>query len=206
MTGQVGTLAALGLLLVLDGCTARRVPVPVAVAADGPRYFVDLQDGWRLRVVTPILKSGGYRVKAEPSASGPDAATLSVAVGSDFLGYEVAYYAVGSRVTFTSAEVHRQVDKKDTVTAEERPLVLLFQLPHGARYVRLIYLVRVSEADHDMAVVAARNKEELDPLTAQVRANPSACRNVGRTFCSWIPDGIAVTPERKVGEEWAPAS
>ena len=159
-----------------------------------------------MRVVTPILKSGGYRLKAQPSASGPEVATLSLAVRSDFLGYEVAYYAVGSRVTFTLAEVHRQVDKKDTVTAEERPLVPLFQLPREARCVRLIYLVRVSEADHDMAVVAARKKEDLDPLTALVRANPSACRNVGRTFCSWIPDGIAVTPERRVGEQWAPAS
>ena len=157
-------------------------------------------------MVTPILKSGGYRVKAEPSASAPDTATLSLAVGSDFLGYEVAYYAVGSRVTFTTAEVHKQVDKKDTVAAEQRPLVPLFQLPREARFVRLIYLVRVSEADHDMAVVAARHKEDLDPLTARVRANPSACRNVGQTFCLWIPDGIAVTPERKVGEEWAPAS
>jgi len=156
--------------------------------------------------VTPILKSGGYRIKAEPSASGAGGATLSVTVGSDFLGYEVAFYAVGSRVSFTSAEVHRQVDKKDTVTAEERPMVALFRLPREARFVRLIYLVRVSEADHDMAVVAARKKEELDPLTAQVRANPSACRNTGRTFCSWIPNGIAVTPEQRVGEQWAPAS
>jgi hypothetical protein len=82
-------------------------------------------------------------------------------------------------------------------------------MPARARYVRLIYLVRVSDADHDMAVVASHNKSALDPLTAQVRANPASCHEGGGTFCAWIPAGIAVTPEMRVGatgtEQWVPA-
>lgn len=150
-----------------------------------------------MRVVTPILKSAGYRLKTE---SEPGSTTLQA--GPDFLGYEVAYYTVKARsVEFTSAEVH----KKDATVPAAQPLVPLFRLPGRARYVRLIYLVRVSDADHDMAVVAAHRKEALDPLTAQVRANPENCRDQAETFCSWIPNGIAVTPETRSAEQWVPA-
>jgi hypothetical protein len=152
-------------------------------------------------VVTPILKSGGYVVKAEGEPGG-----TTLRVGSDFLGYEVEYYAVKTRgIEFTAAEVHKQ----DNVVSAAQPMAPLFRMPARARYVRLIYLVRVSDADHDMAVVASHNKSALDPLTAQVRANPASCHEGGGTFCAWIPAGIAVTPEMRVGatgtEQWVPA-
>jgi hypothetical protein len=186
----------------LSACAPRKahvaaVPAPPA----GPRYYIDLQPGWRLRVVTPMLKSGGFRPKLEGE---PGAGTLTA--GSDFLGYEVAFYAVTARkIVFTAAEIHN----KDGVVPSAGPLAPLFRLPGETRYVRLIYLVRVSEADHDMAVVAASRKEALDPLTAQVRANPESCRGERATFCFWIPDGIAVTPEMRAtaagAEQWVPA-
>ena len=152
-------------------------------------------------MVTPILKSGGYLIKSQGEPGG-----TTLQAGSDFLGYEVAYYAVGARgIEFTAGEVH----KKDTVVAAAQPMAPLFLLPKGIRCIRLIYLVRVSDADHDMAVVAAHNKSALDPLTAQVRANPASCRDADNTYCVWIPDGIAVTPEMRASatgkEQWVPA-
>lgn len=106
---------------------------------------------------------------------------------------------------FTTAEVHN----KDEVVPAAQPRAPLFRLPGEARYVRLIYLVRVSQADHDTAVVTANKKDALDSLTAQVRANPENCRSGRGTFCAWIPGGIAVPPEMRTvaagAEQWAPA-
>jgi len=193
-------------LLALNACVSPRAHLPADPAPAGARYYVDLEPGWRVRVVTPILKSGGYRLKtADQTAGGPSAATLTVKAGPDFLGYEIAWYAVEARkIVFTAAEVHN----KDGVVPAAQPIVPLFRLPGEARYVRLIYLVRVSEADHDMAVVAASKVDALDALTAQVRAHPETWGSQRKTFCSWIPDGIAVTPETRTAgagaEQWAP--
>ena len=48
---------AVALAIVLTGCAARKARVAPA-AVDRPDY-IDLQPGWRLRVVTPVLKSDG---------------------------------------------------------------------------------------------------------------------------------------------------
>jgi hypothetical protein len=182
-------------LLPLSACAPRIAQAPAPPT--GPSYYIDIQPGWRLRVVTPILKSGGYQLK---TGGAPGSTTLQA--GPDFLGYEIAYYSVGAhRIEFAAAEVH----KKDIVAPAAQPLQPLFRLPEHVRYVRLIYLVRVSDADHDMAVVATHKREALDPLTAQVRANPGNCRDERETFCSWIPIGIAVTPEMRSAEQWVPA-
>jgi len=68
----------------------------------------------------------------------------------------------------------------------------------------------VSEADHDMAVAAARDMDALDGLTRRVQANPAdACRTEPGAFCAWIPAGIAVVPQfpKKINGtiEWVPA-
>jgi hypothetical protein len=196
----------LALPLVLAACAARHTHAPVAaVQPIGPSY-IDLEPGWRLRVVTPILKSGGYRLKL--TAQTADAGTVTLHAGDDFLGYEVAYYAVRAHngVEFVSAETTRN----GRTAPQPQPVAHLFQLPRGVRHVRLIYLVRVSQADHDMAVAAAKDMDALDALTRRVQANPAdACRTEPGAFCAWIPAGIAVVPQFKKtidgGFEWAPA-
>ena len=86
-----------------------------------------------------MLKSGGYQLRAAGQQAGGNTITLTAA--ADFLGYELAYYAVkprnggGVRVEFLSAEIN----KEGKTSAQSQPLVPLFQLPHSARYVRLIF-------------------------------------------------------------------
>jgi hypothetical protein len=196
------------LACVLTACAPRRVQVP-SPAATEPSGYIDLQPGWRLRVVTPILRSGGYRLQpVDQQATGN---TITVSTGEDFLGYETAYYAVrahgpGVRIAFSSAEI-----SQDGKTAlQPQPVAHLFQLPRNTTYVRLIYLLRTSKADHDMAVVAATKMDALDGLTHQVQADPSSgCRSDSRSFCSWIPAGIAIRPEIQSEvdgvNQWAPA-
>lgn len=197
---------SLALACVFAGCSTHHARAPAAAAiTPASSSYIDLEPGWRLRVVTPILKSGGYRLGAADLQVSGDTVTLSA--GPDFLGYELAYYAVKARgVEFLSAQITR-----DGQTAPQpRPVARLFQLPRGVRHVRLIYLIRVSQADHDMAVAAAKDMNALDALTRRVMANPAdGCKTERGAVCSWIPAGIAATPEVRVmvggAEHWVPA-
>jgi hypothetical protein len=76
-------------------------------------------------------------------------------------------------------------------------------------YIRLIYLRRVSQADHDMAILTTGNLTVLANMTKEVQTNAAACRNADEFSCSWAPAGIAIIAERprKTNgiEEWIPA-
>jgi hypothetical protein len=203
-------LFCLSLLVLLSGCARKTVRVPThagPLAVD--TSYLDLEPGWRLRVITPLLRSGGYLPKTVPEQTAGNTVTFSA--GNDFLGYETDYYAVtkrkraGVRITLSSAET----TKDGTTTQQEEPVAHLFQLPHNARYVRLLYLQRMSEADHNMAVLASNRTSSLQTLTEQVETNPSTCISNDSNFCSWIPVGIAVRPERQQPidgvPQWTPA-
>jgi hypothetical protein len=186
------------------------MPPAALLAGAGPGVdYVDLRAGWRLRVVTPLLKSGGYRIRAaEQQTSG---SIVTISAGDELLGYETAFYAVeprgaGVRVRFLSAEL----TKGDETIQQRRPIERLFRLPRRARHVRLVFLRRLSNADHDMAVVAARDRAVLDARTRDVQADPGhACTESGPAHCSWIPAGIAVRPEMPASpgneDAWVPA-
>src|ERR1700736_415606 len=47
---------------------------------------------------------------------------------------------------------------------QQRPLVSLSQLPDDARFVRLLFLTRVSSADHDQGTLAAPTMQRLEAL------------------------------------------
>jgi hypothetical protein len=185
--------------VLLAACTRHTVQTPVAppVLADAAAY-IDLQPGWRLRVITPLTRSGAYVVRSTPrDKATADGLSFTLSAERDFVGYETAYYEVeprghkGVRIEFVSA-----ANTKNGVTiAQPQPQLLLFQLPKHAIYVRLVYLARVSRADHDMAIVASTNRDLLDSFTHRVQADPHACVNAEHEFCSWVPPGIAVRPE-----------
>jgi len=194
------------LAFLLTGCAARHARGPAAAVPPMSHGYIDLEPGWRLRVVTPLLKSGGYRLTfSDETTSGN---TITLTAGDDFLGYEVAYYGVKPRhgLDLLSAETTRDGHS----TPQPEPVAHLFRLPRGVRHVRLIYLVRASPADHDMAVAAANDMEALETLTRRVLANPmDDCHAGDGAFCAWIPAGIAVVPQvrRTINgaEEWVPA-
>ena len=95
----------------LCGCSARRIstvtPPHFGLASD--RSYIDVEPGWRLRVITPILSLGGFRLAAKETAAQPGAA-VEIRTDGEFLGYETAYYALeprgtGLRVRLTSVEL-----------------------------------------------------------------------------------------------------
>jgi hypothetical protein len=123
---------------------------------------------------------------------------MTLSAGKDFMGYETSYYLVrknrwaGLDIQFLSAEA-----TQDGMTrAEPKPTVKLFQLPRRRRYIRLIYLRRVSQSDHDMAVLAVDNAAVLTDATKQVQMDASTCHDTHELSCSWVPAGIAAIAER----------
>ncbi len=182
-------------LVLSFGCTQRAVRVPVAAAGTPiDNSYTDLKPGERLRIVVPLLKSGGYLVATSPVAQEGNTIALSAA---GLIGYEVSYYAIQKRsngrvrLHFTSAE-----SSKDGKTVpEEKAPALPFALPAKAAHIRLIYLVRSSRSDHNMAITASTNLEALDVFTSQLKSDPEVCKNEDEVSCSWVPAGIAVRPE-----------
>ncbi|MFL6417299.1 MAG: hypothetical protein ACJ74Y_16705 [Bryobacteraceae bacterium] len=92
---------------------------------------------------------------------------------------------------FASADIARE---GRTVQQTREPF-LPFPLPRNQQYVRLIYLIRSSKADHDMAIVASSSLTTLDVFTRQLKANAGICNSDTKVFCSWVPTGIALMPE-----------
>lgn len=177
------------------GCVRRKVHVSQAgsiVATDNS--YTDLERESRLSILVPLVRSGGTGPTLRPQRSDGSHITLSAA---DLTGYEIAYYAITGgengavRVKFTSAEI----TKDGKTVLEANPPTLPFALPGGTKHIRLVYLVRASQADHNMAIVASKRLETLNIFTAQLKTDPGVCKRENDVFCSWVPAGVAVRQE-----------
>lgn len=198
-------LLTAAMALALNACAARRPQTTPHSFVD--RSYVDLQPGWRIRVVTPILKSGGFKVRMEQVKSSDGA--LELKTGDDFIGYEVSYYAVSAResgglaIRFVSAETRVKGGKP---SRKSQPAFLLFDFSDTARYVRLVFLTRVSHNEHDEAILGALSPAALDLLTQKLESSTAeTCKAPAEGVCSWVPEGIGVQIERKNGKNWIPA-
>ncbi len=87
------------ILLTFDIACTRRSPIlrtPVAThPSDGS--YLDLQSSWRVRVVTPVLRSGGFELQLSQATQSGNVITESA---EDLLGYETAYYKVSRCSSF----------------------------------------------------------------------------------------------------------
>jgi hypothetical protein len=204
-------------------CTPQKVTPPAEAPPAHSWYWVDLHAGWRVRVVTPVTKSGGYLAMAGPftetvksgafqvSRRKPGAATIDLKAGKDFSGYEVSLYSVksrrggGVRILFRSAGVNQEGKK----TARLHPVLPMFRLPGNDRFVRVLHFGRGSHGDHDAAILATNNQNLLDSLAKKVALDPSACVIGADGYCGWVPPGVAVIPEYKKsaagGSQWTAA-
>lgn len=156
--------------------------------------FLDLTPGGRLRIVMPVFKPGTSSVATSPQKQ--EGSTIEFSA-TNLIGYSSSYYAIEAwrsgkvRLRFASAEM----TKGGVTKLEAKPPQLPFALPQKPARIRLIYLLRSSQSDHNMAIVAAAKQELLSTFTEQVQADPSRCAVTKQIFCSWVPAGIAVRPE-----------
>ena len=193
-------LAAIALLLVSAGCAPRRMPIPPAIAPLPPndREYIDLSPGWRLRIVAAVTKSGKHEVEFTPVNQ--EGNVISLKVSDDLIGYETAFWSIlarprgGISLQLASAEV--------TVNGNAGPLAkptrALIHAPRSARYIRMFYLTRKSDADHNMAIAGATKLERLEAFTRAFHDSPAdACSDFVKQseYCEWVPAGVAVRPE-----------
>lgn len=176
-----------------------RTPASASRAEQTSKDYEDLQPGQRLQIVTPLLSSEGTR----PALSGQETNGNTISLkATNLVGYQTAYYAINGKLDgrvnlkFTASVITKG---GVAVPTTQPPSSLPFLHPRRAEYIRLIYLRRLSQSDHNMAVVSSRRSDVLDTITRQVVNNPDACANTQQASCSWVPAGIAVRPEKIPG-------
>jgi len=159
-------MARAGFLLCLVLCAAcSHKPVAPPPPAPKDQSYLDLAPGSRLRILVPLSKDS----------------------------YEFSYYSAQAqrngrlRLQFVSAE--RSKDGQ-TVPLAAKPQ-LPFPLPRKPAYIRLVFLIRISESDHNMAIISAKTRPAVEALTARLKQHPNDC-NIG---CVWVPQGVAVRPQ-----------
>lgn len=143
--------------------------------------YQDLAPGAHLRVTLPLLKKG--------AANFTSAQNL---IGFQLLHFQAEGDNTGKvQLNFISAEI----TKKGHTSIQRSAPPLPFPLPQTAQFIRLVFLLRASEADHNMAIIAAGNRNALELFTTQLNQNPAACQTANNLFCTWVPQGVAVRPE-----------
>ncbi len=136
---------------------------------------MDLQPDTQLRIVVPVKVTGS----------------------PNLIGYDISHYAIQKqkdgkvRLRFTTAEITRNGKTVEEMNAPTLP----FPLPDESLYIRLVYLTRSSQADHNMAITTAKKMELLNTFTNDLKQNPTACKSNALISCTWVPAGIAVRPE-----------
>jgi hypothetical protein len=182
------------LCLAASGCRTGKLPATTVLPKPDPTAFVDVQPGWRLRVITPLVLYDGYKVRGTERQKSN---TISIQTDKDFVGFETSYYDVlgDSKVRFVTAEFNHQ----GKILPREKPARRLFRQRRGTKHVRLVYLERGSSTIHEMAVLMAPDRATLEALTAKARANDC------QAGCEWVPAGIAVRAEKQSGGAWVPA-
>lgn len=182
-------------LLVLTGCALHHAPTSPAQKTEPPNPgFLDIQTGSRLRVIIPVLKSGGYVVHTLESTH--QGTSIDLHTADDYIGYENDYYwarrkGVGVRIEFQSAEIV----KNGSSSPQSHPTLQLFRLPSRMIYVRLVYLIRESATDHNAAIVGADAPDALNSITHSVQSE-GVCQTDLHTYCSWVPVGVGIQPEK----------
>ena len=186
-------------VLALTACLHHETPpsTPADLRSSAAEHgYIDLQSGWNVRVVFPKLRSGGYVLPSmrQGSVTGN---TVEMQADDDFIGYEKDFYKVQSHgedrveVRFVRAGIW----EKGRGHRRAEPGLLLFPNTSDGRYIRLVYLIRESAVDHDMAIISATRSETLDALTQGVILR-AECKSDETATCKWVPKGVAVDPEK----------
>jgi hypothetical protein len=116
---------------------------------------VNLEPGFRLKVLAPLLKPGFQEVKIVQPVN-PSGGPLELTV-EGLEGYETAYYAVqprdGGGVQFALSPVEQ--NRLDVVTHPHEATAFKLRMAPDARFFRLMFLRRASIADRDISLLGA---------------------------------------------------
>ena len=194
-----GCIAA-GSAAKLAGRVVESLPLDPAVAwrllhrNDVRAGYMDPEPGHRIQVDSPIFREGAppdTRAIDSYVVSGTDRSlNVDVKASPDLVGFERAWYAVaprpgesGSTIEPLSAERH----VKGTTEARPLPATNPFRFDRAAAWYRLLY-----RADRTIVVVGAARYSELERLSKEIDADPSACRALAGHSCVLIPSNVGV--------------
>ena len=146
--------------------------------------FMDFHPGQELRVVGPVFRDGSGSERSAVASgvstqAGPDGA-LNVVVRSspDLVGYEESWFAVRSEGDggLRMERERTQFFHDGEVETLDAPQSTGFAFLSGARFMRMIYLIRVADShDHDVLFVKAPTRRELETRSASLLEDPSRC-------------------------------
>ena len=158
-----------------------------------------------LGIVSAVLMLGvshGYRsIITRGRSTKMEGNIISVTTGKDFLGYQTDYYDVQSstdgmvKVKFN----HGEAVVQGTKTQRAQPALQLPPQTSDKGFFRIVYLIRVSQHDHDMVLLASTQKDSLHDLTNSVVTDGlNNCRVSKDSSCAGIPKGVGFILEEKV--------
>jgi hypothetical protein len=174
------------------------VPLPAGAAVrllrGENRYnFVELFDGNRLQVISPLLREGVTTLAAPSGAMQVSGAGNRIDVtmqsSPDLIGVETAWYDIrpkgsgrGSAIVPVSVQTYVNGQVEDRAA----PVKTYFQFPPEIGYYRLFY-----KAD-DSEVLA------LASTHAGLPADPDMCDRPGGPACFMVPRGVGVNPYMRI--------
>lgn len=181
------------LLVMAVGCSRPTVSVPASPqAARLNRSYIDLEPGMSVQIIVPLTKSGDGRVSFVAETNGN---TIS-GIAKDLIGYSTSNYTVTGKPDRARLQfISRQESRNGKTSEVGDPAQLPFRLPEKPAHIRLVFLVRVSESDHNMAILASKRLDALDTFTKRLMGDPETCKSEGEVSCSWVPTGVAVRAE-----------
>jgi hypothetical protein len=194
-------IAALAVSTLLAACGGRRTAraTSTPVVPPEPGTYIDLQPGSSLIVVSPLQRSSIGSLTEIPTQTKVEGTSINITLtaGPGFIGYERSCYSSEPAKRRRSRALISAKRFEGGKLATVESVIEPFHLPRTAHHVRLVYLIRASKADHDMAVIGAPDLSTLNAVTREVQAGPAdGCRT---PVCQWIPAAIAVRPEKQPG-------
>ncbi len=185
----------------LPGC---RKAVPTAAVPPAPtRSWLDLAPGWRLRTVGPVMAGNpdAPAFTSEPATLNGQSLNITLKASPNLLGFETFYYSLEAtrqgELSLRLTSAVQTIDGKEQPHPAPQPTL---RIPPGARFARLLYLLRASSTDHNMAILAAATIADLTRLTMAIQADPTQCRD----FCQWVPPRVALRAEKQLNGNWIP--
>jgi hypothetical protein len=195
-TKQLCNLISLLLVMLTAACLTHK-PLPVETAqpvSEMEKPYIDLEPGRTLRVIVPLLQSGGFLPHLTGEQTEGNTITLS---SEEVIGYTTSDYSIegkkDGKVRLELASTEETREGKTVPNAARRTLP--FALPQRPGHIRLLYLIKYSEADHGTAILASERLDTLNAFTPRLIEKPSLCSQGGDVSCSWIPPGVGIRTE-----------
>ncbi len=156
--------------------------------------FLDLKAGGRLKVVVPVFNSGHDQITStfEQTKAAPLCSQRRISPAINLPTTPSWEIRTGSSDSGSNRPNPRKTGRQLPTGESARTSV---RASRKRQHVRLLYLVRQSGSDHNMAIVASKHLAPLNSFTQRVKSDPNLCRSDGEIFCSWVPAGIAVRAE-----------